>query len=423
MTRQRWAYLASLLLALIVRSIFVATADGESLFTRWSTANDAGVYDQFGWNLVREGTFGVDSRPSAFSLPAYPLLLAGTYRIAGHKPGAVRWVQVVLGVCTVVFLGRLARCLGGGRAELLTVAAGAVYPFFIYFTGELLTESLFLFALSGALLTAARLGSRGRVADGALHGVFAGLLVMTRPAGFFLEPGVLILTRPWAREKRGRRTVALLLAAVIVALVWGAWIARNRRVFGEPVLLDTHGGWGLYTGQMLSRRFTEEEIFRRVRYSHRNIQEGTLPGGPRGELEEDRRCGREAIEMIRSDPAAFLATLPRNVADLWVSVKLREVVARGGGPVPLRVATWVSYFPVLVLGIAGLVRLRRARRWPPLAAALAILLLSTALHAGVRGGKRYRAATLDPVLLVLAAWEVDCRIRAARSRGLHKEHR
>ncbi len=71
----------------------------------------------------------------------------------------------------------------------------------------------------------------------------------------------------------------------------------------------------------------------------------------------------------------------------------------------LTLVGWLSYFPLLALGLAGLWRLARTARWVPLAAVLALFGLSTALHGIVLGGQRYRVATLDPLLLVLASWE------------------
>ncbi len=403
--RQRRIYWACLLLALLARCAFVAFSDPRSINSRWTTITDAALYDRFAWNLASEGTLGSRSGPSAFCLPAYPLFLAAVYSLAGHLPGAVRVAQALIGLATVFLLGRLARCLGGWKAELLVVAMGAVYPYFIYFTGEILTETLFIFALSGALLSAALVGRQGRLRDGVLHGLFAALLVMTRPTGIFLELGVLILARPWAKEGRRRRALALLIAAILVALVWSPWILRNRRVFGETVLLDTHGGWGLYTGQLFSRGMSLEEVDARVGYSHLSIYEGRLQGGPQAELREDQRCKREAIEMIRADLPAFLNTVTRNASRLWIGLDMRDAARAGGGFGFLTLVGWLSYFPLLVLGLAGLWRLARTARWVPLAAVLALFGLSTALHGVVLGGQRYRVATLDPLLLVLASWE------------------
>ena len=103
----------------------------------------------------------------------------------------------------------------------------------------------------------------------------------------------------------------LVLGALIVAGVWGSWIVRNRQVFGETVPLDTHGGFALYLGQLQARGVPDAVGV--VGYHHGDILRGSLPDGPRGELEADRRAGRRAMKMIRDDPAAFAATLSRTL--------------------------------------------------------------------------------------------------------------
>lgn len=113
----RFLYFGALLLGLALRLVYVSTSDPTKLYTRWSTATDAVVYDRFGWNLVTHGTLGIGDRPSGFAMPAYPMLLAGIYRVTGHLPGAVRWIQALLGVLTIFTLGRLSRLLGGTRAD------------------------------------------------------------------------------------------------------------------------------------------------------------------------------------------------------------------------------------------------------------------------------------------------------------------
>src|SRR6266705_5985043 len=94
----RRVYVVAMLLAVGARAAAIWDTDPGQVYSRWSTATDAGVYDRFGWNLAQEGILGVGERASAFCLPAYPLLVGSVYRLAGHTPGAVRWVQVLLGV-------------------------------------------------------------------------------------------------------------------------------------------------------------------------------------------------------------------------------------------------------------------------------------------------------------------------------------
>jgi len=198
-------------------------------------------------------------------------------------------------------------------------------------------------------------------------------------------------------------------------------MTRNRQVFGALVPLDTHGGFALYVGQLFSRGIPAEEVFRRVGYSHSDIEKGRLPDGPRGELEADRRAGEAARRMIREDPITFLGTLPRNVTELWLGMDFTDVAARGGGLSLLVLVGLAAYLPLLLLGLAGLGRMIRLRNWDILWALTGILLLTTAVHAVVLGGKRYRVATIDPVLIVLAAYQVSGWIRTFRSRATGPE--
>jgi 4-amino-4-deoxy-L-arabinose transferase-like glycosyltransferase len=410
-------YIMMLAITLLVRVMAVIGTDPTSVYIQFSRAagapppspgemvGDPALYDRFGWNLATEGVLGVGSRPTGFCLPGYPLLLAGTYKLAGHLPGVVRWLQVLLNTLTVLFLGALARQLGGPRAEILAVLFGGMSPFFVYFVREIFTEVLFLFGFCAALLTAAWVGRRGRIADGVLYGMAVSVLIMTRPVGFFLVPGTLILARPWASERRRRRLGGLLLGGLVIAGSWGAWILRNRQVFGETVLLDTHGGFSFYLGQLQMRGVPVEEAVKKIGFQDTDIYNGTLPGGPHGELEASRRAGDDAMKMIRSDLPAFAATAFRNLKALWLGSSFTDVAGRGGMRVLMILVAWLSYGPVLVLGLVGLVQCWRTGRWDFFWAFLVILSTTTLLHAVVMGGKRYRAATIDPELMVLAGWQ------------------
>lgn len=422
--RERWLFLAALGLCVMTRVALVAPSDPSRVMTRWSNMGDASLYDRFGWNLASRGVLGIGDRPSAFVMPGYPLLVAAVYRVAGHVPGAVRSVQVVLGLLTVLALGRLAGGLGGPRAETFAVAAGAFYPFFLYFVPEILTETLFLSCFSGMLFTATRLGRTGNLRDGVFHGICLAAAVMTRPVALAMEPGVLLLARPWTRERCGTRLAGLLFALGILCLAWGGWITRNRSVFGELVPFDTHGGFTLYGSQLIARGLDQETVVRttiaELGYYRYDIEKGTLPGGPRGELEADRRARDRALEMIRQDRSAYFARIFKNVARLWLNLDFGEIDQKASGLGLVALAGWCSFLPVAILGLAGLGRAYRCGRPEIFAASLWVLAMTTLLFGLTHAGKRYRVATIDPVLLTLAAWEADQRLRewAARAKTL-----
>ncbi len=408
-------YFLALLLTFLVRAAAVMGTDPQDIWSRWSQSVgtaamrgqgvlwDQALYDAFGWNVATEGVLGVGARGSAFCMPAYPVFLAAVYKIAGHLPGAARWAQVFLNVLAAVLLGALARRLGGRRAQIIAVFIVGMYPFFIYFVREILTEALFVFAFAATLLTASRVGSRGRLIDGVLYGMATGVQVMTRSVGFFLVPGTLILARPWVPEGRKRRLGALLLAALIVAGVWGSWILRNRRTFGEPVLLDTHGGWSLYMGALQARGVDFSVAVGMLGYQHGDILKGSLPGGSRGELEADNGCREKAMKLIREDPAGFGWAVLGNIRQFWLGSDFGHVADNRGMQLVMTLAGLASYLPVLLLGLLGLISCWRIGRRDFFWAALVLMATTSILHGTVNGGKRYRAATLDPVLIILAS--------------------
>jgi len=416
----KWYWIA-LILAFVLRAGLVVTTDPSKVFTRWSNVGDASLYDRFGWNLASEGVLGTGDRPSGFIMPGYPVFLAGAYLVTGHVPGMIRWLQVLLGIATVAAIAHLGRRLAGPAAGAVAALVAAGYPFLIYFVPELLTETLFIAAFVGMVVTAMELGRSPRLSHGVLHGVWLTVAFMTRPVPLVLEPGVLLLAQPWKREGRRTRLAGLAAGFLIVAACWGAWIARNYRVFDKLVPFDTHGGFMLYTSQLISRGVPHEEVVRRTRaelgYYRGDIENGTLPGGPQGELDADKRAAEKAREFAQADPRAALMLIPHNLGSLWLNLDFEEVGRQKSRLGWAGLVGVVAYVPVLLLGLLGLMRLWRTQRVTFLG--LAWILIGTSLLFGLtHGGKRYRVATIDPILIALAGAETSRWLpRLTRSNG------
>jgi len=95
------------------------------------------------------------------------------------------------------------------------------------------------------------------------------------------------------------------------------------------VLLDTHGGFGLYLGQLQARGLEPDQAAKVIGYNHGDIVRSSLPGGPRGELEADRKAGESAIKMIRDDPAAISVAVLHNIWGLWLGSSFGDLADTG----------------------------------------------------------------------------------------------
>jgi 4-amino-4-deoxy-L-arabinose transferase-like glycosyltransferase len=158
--------------------------------------------------------------------------------------------QHLLGLCTAAVMYATVRRLGGPRWAA-AIPAGLVALSVDYVFGEHtpLTETLYLFLLSLALLCAACALAPGRrggpVAWLAASGALLALATFIRPVALFVVPvvaGVALLAvpRPWRRRLAAAGTLAVTLGALLVG--YSAVQHAQTGYFGISQGL----GWGLY---------------------------------------------------------------------------------------------------------------------------------------------------------------------------------
>jgi len=354
--------------------------------------SDARDYDQLGWSLAQTGHYSTEAGATAYRAPAYPAFLAVIYRIAGHHPGAVRWVQVCLDSLTALLLFRLLSPRDR-RAAAIAGWTWALFPAAILFAGDLWSECMFTCCLVGFTTLVARDRRRDDVAAGALLGV----LILIKPM-MLLFAAML----PLALLARSSRRPATILLSVAIAPVL-AWVMRNLIVLGTPALV-TSAGVNLWIG---------------------NNPQATggysAPPGVvaphavmTGEVESDRLAGSMAAEWIATHPwhAATLAV--RKVALLISSES--ELVAgtfapSSAGPrlrdryrsVPwmTRVLIMAPTLVILVLGVFGV-----AARGPSLERRILFCLLPSIVLSSLVffGGSRFRFPAMPLLVLFMGAF-------------------
>ena len=240
--KQRW-FLAVLLLALAVRVAFV-----------WLRPSTLDYPDERSYNTVAENFldgrgFVLSERLRVHRTPGYPIMLAAVYSIAGRgNLPAVGLVQAALGTLTVALTAALAIALFGPQAALAAAAVAALYPFHLYMTPLLLTETLFtllllLYTAAVVKLTAPQ--SADCLGWALVAGLAGGAAIMTKPSILPLIPATAVLVALIARPRKTAITASVLLLVLSTAVVL-PWTVRNHRLTGHLVLTTLWTGKSLY---------------------------------------------------------------------------------------------------------------------------------------------------------------------------------
>jgi tetratricopeptide (TPR) repeat protein len=371
----RWlpaAELTVLAVALLVRiwalGRFEATAMADHPMV------DAYTY----WDQAQQLFAGKDpfAREGYYQPPAYPWLLAQLGALTGEMSlGAVRRVQLVLGLVTTGLVLRLGRRVGGAWgvpwAGVIAGALFGLFPSVVMFEHDILTPATSLAALAGGLsLVAAWLdrehpGPRGLAVIG-LAGLLLGAAAAIHPS-LLLGVAVLgfaVVWRAWPDRALGP-VVAL---AVGTAAPLAPTTLENLDRFGTPTLVSHNSGINLYLGNNASFR---ETMFLRPGLPFRQLALEAEPAErdlPTRNAWWKQRVREEAAEA----PRVALAVLA--VKALW-SVNTTEIPrnedyrCRTRPLAPLALLRWLPVrfglvFPWALLGAVVVLRRREgARTW------------------------------------------------------------
>jgi len=395
----RFAPHAVLAVALVARLVWALSRPEQFTFP------DSGRYHGVARNIVSERGIVLSRAyryliPSgddvetyfAHSDPGYSVFLAGLYRMGLDSRRAVRVVQAPLDTATVLLVMLLGWRLFGRRAGVAAGAVAALEPLLVFFSGMVLTETLFTLLLTGSLvaLVASRRDAGGgldkgeperrsaarRMLAAAAWGALAGVGSLVKSAFFMFLPMVAAADVIVARgPERRARMKAQALALAVWAAVLAPWTIRNAVLLGEFVPTTTRNGIALYgslapdaTGgwDPCCDSWPAEDM-------------APLDEVGRDRLLRTRALGSAARNPLRTVSLAFIKE-----ARLWSPVPLASAYRKA--------TYWLvgiaSFLLLIGAGIAGAILMRSEWRdwWPALAPAayLSILMLVFA------GSVRYR---------------------------------
>ncbi len=390
--REKTALLVVVLLAVAVRIGFALTLRNEFCFPDSHRYREVADNVLDGRGFVMENAWPFLTFPDehrgpyyAASPPGYSAFLAGCRTIAGDSVLFVRLVQALMGAAICLVIYRIGTVLFDRRAGFAAAVMCALYPFFVFFSGMVLSETLFVLVLSAFVMMLVALSDEASFVMAGLAGAAAAWATQLRSSFLFMP---LVILPVLLLRTKDMRKFALCGVCVLVTMAFFLmpWTVRNRKVLGHCVVTTTRGGMGLYEansegadgGPRLGSTPWPREI------------------GKMGEYERDAFLKAEAKRMILADPLRFAGLAVRKAARMWNVVLNYEVYRTA----LYSAVSMMSYLPVMILALGGVVMGRRdARNWLVL---LVPAVYFTAIHMVFIGSVRYRLPVM-PFIMVLSA--------------------
>jgi 4-amino-4-deoxy-L-arabinose transferase-like glycosyltransferase len=205
---------------------------------------DANHYYTAAVSLVETGSFGQDaekpSRPFMLE-PFYPIVLAGLMLVFGKSFLALRLSQAVILCASGVLFYLILKKHTAPKFALLGTVLYLFYPFYVGFSGLLLSETVFLPLLVLFLYLCLEYMDSGK--SGYFYFAVFVLAVLFHIKVTSISLIVILIALPAIREKKismpwMRKAI---LAGIIILLMSVPWGIRNYSIWGKVTIPRTRG--------------------------------------------------------------------------------------------------------------------------------------------------------------------------------------
>lgn len=293
---------AVFLLSFLIRIVFVLNVKPPHLRYEGLFYWDAYDYCRLAQNVV-SGKGYVDSdtgKPTGLRAPGQPFFLAMMYFFFGHSHTAAKLAQAFLSAITCVLIYFIAyRLCQSATIGLLSAFFFAIYPASVYYSGYLLSETLFTFFFTCSVLVLILENETNSLTMQFLSGLFLGLSALTRPVVLLFFPFIFLwkFLKKESPIKASAFSTAFITLFMLLTLL--PWMVRNYAVHKAVVPVSIYAGYQLWQS---SHPYPEGWGLGYVTSDTRL----TEAQGVKDELERDRVYMREGIQFVLQNPVKFI---------------------------------------------------------------------------------------------------------------------
>ncbi|MCX5677947.1 MAG: glycosyltransferase family 39 protein [Candidatus Omnitrophica bacterium] len=274
--------------------------------------------------------------------PGYILLCFTIYKLFGHNPLYVVFIQIVVTslISAPIFL--IARSIFDRKAAIIAAALAALYPpFIVYSTSKLHAMNVYSFLFILLTWSLIRLKERPDLRNAAFVGIAAGLAINFR----FTTLPFLVLGLAWfciVSHEALRKWLSLTFAILAISgAILSPWIVRNWIVFGKPVLLQTNKWEALWCGNAPG---TTGSLYIEDNVTTVDKMASELPEEfyKMNELEQGEYLKKLTVGYFKDDPMGFIKRIIKKMGYFWY------FSPHQGGLYPKR---WMGLYKIYYLAI------------------------------------------------------------------------
>ena len=382
-----------------------------SAFYQGNTVIDLpGIYDQISYDgLARRVVEGYGfsfaeghwpatraGEPTAHWSYLYTLYLAAVYTLFGPQPLAARLIQAIItGVLHIWLVWRIGRRIFGPLTGIIAAALSAIYIYFFYYAGGLLTETFYIVGILWTFDVTLRLTASSHHPQPAIRhsswrlwlelGLAVGVTVLLRQAFLLFVPFLYfwlwwnlperasarvqssefkVQSSEFSAEKSPKGTYqsrkrtyqsrlwrfstlkGLLGSTFVVAIMIIPWTVRNYRAFETFVPLNTNAGFAFFWGNHPIHGVNFIPLLPTDGPSYYDLIPEELR--PLNEAELDRALLKEGLKIVSADPRRYLLlSLSRGIEyfKFWPSAQSSAVSNVS------RVASFGLLLPFMLYGL------------------------------------------------------------------------
>ena len=333
----------------------------------------------------------------AHDMPLTAILLGMVILIFGPDIWMAKLLWIVISGLTAVPVAALAWSLNPSHRVALLAACGfALYPFSIYYSTLLLSETPFMLLMTSAVAVTLLLGRendasfKGKAkhvfALGALLGFLYGITHLTRPTLMYFMPFVFAWLC-WINRHSWRMSVPALAVLVCVCL---PWVVRNNIAFDGAFVPGT-----LTSGHVMWEGNNQWN-------DHGGVSQVMPPEDVRASLNEyqlDQWKKSKALDHIKAHPERFVRVSLRRFIRFWNFFPNAEDYRS----IYYKLISFFSIAPIIILTIAyPLLKWNQWRQWGFIAT---LVIYYTAIHIISIGSIRYRLP-LEPIFISVSSVSV-----------------